>query len=69
MRQLIIDIEGYSSKEEKVLQMLKAMGIPYRTSEHQTIQEYNQEIDEAIKDFNRGSFITADELKKQSKQW
>jgi predicted transcriptional regulator len=38
-------------------------------TERQSLDEYNQDIDEALEDFARGNFITAEELKERSKKW
>jgi hypothetical protein len=71
MRQVIINLETEHnhSKKDEFLKMLENMGIEYQTSERQTLEEYNQEIDEAIDDFEKGNFIPVDQLKEQSKSW
>lgn len=33
------------------------------------LDEYNQEIDEALEDFARGNFVTAKELKERPNKW
>lgn len=42
------------------------MGIEYQTSERQSLEEYNHEINEAETEIVRGGFITAEDLKKRS---
>lgn len=71
MRQLIIDLDSEKNhpKEDEVLRILQNMGIEFMTSERQSLEEYNREIDEAVKDFENGNFITVDQLKEQSKSW
>ncbi len=71
MRQLIIDLEteNNQAKKNEVLQMLEKMGIEYQTSERQSIQEYNREIEEAEQEIERGEFTTGEDLKKESRSW
>lgn len=71
MRQLIIDLDSEKNhpKEDEVLRILQNMGIEFMTSERQSLEEYNREIDEVVKDFENGNFITVDQLKEQSKSW
>ena len=45
------------------------MGIEYQTSERQSLEEYNDEIKEAEKEIVRGEFITAQNLKKETRLW
>ncbi len=71
MRQLIIDLstENNQSKKDEVLKILENMGIEYHTSERQSLEEYNDEISEAELQIARGEFITAVNLKKESRSW
>lgn len=71
MRQLIInlDTENNQSKKDKVLSMLEDMGVEYQTSERQSLEEYNDEINEAENEIARGEFISAENLKKESRSW
>ncbi len=71
MRQLIINLttENNQSKKDKVLKMLEDMGIEYHTSERQSLEEYNDEINEAEKEIARGEFIPAEDLKKEARTW
>ena len=71
MRQLIINLstENNQSKKAEVLKMLENMGIEYHTSERQSLEEYNDEISEAEEQIARGEFITAENLKKESRSW
>ena len=71
MRQLIIDLEteNNQAKKDEVLQLLEKMGVEYQTSERQSIEEYNREIEEAEAEIKRGEFITSEDLKKEARSW
>jgi len=71
MRHLIIDLEteNNQAKKDEVLKLLEKMGVEYQTSERQSIEEYNLEIDEAEAEIERGEFITAADLKKEARSW
>jgi hypothetical protein len=73
MQQIVIDFDAVNNedqaKKEQVVRMLTDLGIEYHITERQSLEEYNQEIDEALEDFARGHFITAEELKERSKKW
>jgi hypothetical protein len=67
MRHLIIDLEteNNQAKKDDVLKFLEEMSVEYHTSERQSLEEYNREIDEAEAEIERGEFITAEDLKKK----
>ena len=71
MRHLIIDLETENNhaKKDDVLKFLEEMGVEYHTSERQSLEEYNREIDEAEAEIERGEFITAEDLKKEARSW
>ncbi len=71
MRQLIINLgtEKNQSKKDQILKMLENMGIEYQTSERQSLEEYNDEIKEAEEEIAKGEFITAENLKKETRLW
>jgi hypothetical protein len=71
MRQLIINLEteNNQAKKDEVLKMLEDMGVEYQTSQRQSLEEYNREIDEAEAEIERGEFITAEDLKKEARSW
>jgi hypothetical protein len=71
MRHLIIDLEteNNQAKKDDVLKFLEEMGVEYQTSERQSLEEYNQEIDEAEAEIERGEFVTAEDLKKEAISW
>ncbi len=71
MRHLIIDLEteNNQAKKDDVLKFLEEMSVEYRTSERQSLEEYNQEIDAAEAEIERGEFITAEDLKKEARSW
>lgn len=71
MRQLIINLnsENNQSKKDQVLKMLESMGIEYQTSERQSLEEYNHDINEGEAEIANGEFITAENLKKEARSW
>lgn len=71
MRHLIIDLEteNNQAKKDDVLKFLEEMGVEYHTSERQSLEDYNQEIEEAEAEIERGEFITAEDLKKEARSW
>ncbi len=71
MRHLIFDLEteNNQAKKNEVLKLLENMGVEYQTSERQSIEEYNREIDDAEAEIGRGEFITAEDLKKEALSW
>ena len=71
MRQLIInlDTENNQSKKVEVINMLEDMGVEYQTSERQSLEEYNNELQDAEAEIAKGEFITAENLKKESRSW
>ena len=69
---LIIDFDNINdnSKKEWLLRTLKLMGIAFQTSEKpQTLDEYNQDIEDGNAEIERGDFITAADLKKEASKW
>jgi predicted transcriptional regulator len=69
---LIIDFDGITdpTKKDWLLDTLRIMNIKFHTAEkRQTIEEYNQELAEGEADYEKGNFITTDELKKRIKKW
>lgn len=71
MRQLIIDLstENNQSKKDQVLKMLENMGIEYHTSERQSLEEYDDEINKSEEEIAKGEFINAENLKKEFRSW
>jgi hypothetical protein len=73
MQQIVIDFNEINSedqaKKDKVVKILNDLGVDFHITERQTLDEYNQEIDQALEDFEKGNFITAEELKERSKKW
>lgn len=69
MRQLIIDLstEKNQSKKNQILEVLEDMGIEFRTTERQSLEEYNNEIAEAEEEIEKGDFISAEDLKKEAR--
>ena len=73
MQQIVIDFDAISNedqaKKDQVVRILNDLGIGFHITERQSLDEYNQEIDEALEDFAHGNFITAEQLREQSKKW
>ena len=70
--QLIIDIDSIKekTKREWLLNTLRMMNIGFKTADRsQTLEEYNLEIEEGEAEIERGEFITAADLKKESTSW
>lgn len=69
---LIIDIDSINeeSKRQWLLNTLRMMNIGFKTGENvQTLEEYNFEISEGEAEIERGEYVTADQLKKESSSW
>ena len=73
MQQIVIDFDAVNNedraKKDQVVKILTDLGIGFHITERQSLDEYNQEIDQALEDFAAGNFITAEELKERSKKW
>jgi hypothetical protein len=70
MRQLVIDLdEKDQDKENLVVKILDGLGLHYQTYDRQTIEEYNDEIDESVAQYARGEFISMEELEKRAQKW
>ena len=54
-------------QEKAVIAFLKEQHISF--SQRQTLEEYNQELDENDASIDRGEFITNDNLKNEIKGW
>jgi hypothetical protein len=69
---LIIDFDGIndSSKQDWLLQTLKLMGIGFQTAEKpQTLEEYNEDLEEGEAEVEKGNFVTNEQLKNEIKSW
>jgi len=69
---LIIDIDNIKeqTKKEWLLNTLRLMNIGFKTGEsRQTIEEYNLEIEEGEAEIDRGEFVTAEQVRKDSVSW
>ncbi|MCO5237794.1 MAG: hypothetical protein M9933_16160 [Chitinophagaceae bacterium] len=70
--ELIIDFDNIqdSSKKKFLLRTLKFLGINYKTSEgHQTLEEYNDDLEAGDDEIEKGKFTTAVDLKKEAQKW
>lgn len=69
---LIIDIDSINdlNKKEWLMNTLQLMNIHFNTlDKRQTLEEYNLDISEAEAEIERGEYITADNLKRESRVW
>lgn len=69
---LIIDFDKIndSSKKEWLIRTLKLMGINFYTSEKpQTLDEYNEDLEAGNKEIEKGQYISATDLKKETGEW
>jgi hypothetical protein len=69
-----IIVSLHDKQEEKVLlAFLESLAYKYRQYDDygkpQTIEEYNQEIEDAEAEIKAGKFITQDELEKEMQTW
>lgn len=73
MQQIVIDFDEVNNddqaKKDQVVRILSDLGIDFHITQRQSLDEYNQEIDQALEDFAAGRFTTAEELKERSKKW
>jgi hypothetical protein len=70
--ELIIDFDNIKdpAKKEWLLHTLKLMDIGFQASEKpQTLAEYNIDLEEGNAEIERGEFITAEDLKAESRKW
>jgi predicted transcriptional regulator len=58
------------AEKKSVIQMLKTFLQGRKENDkYITLEQYNKELQEAEEEFERGDYITHDELLKQIKQW
>ena len=70
--ELIIDFDSIkdSSKKEWLLSTLKLMDINFHSTEKpQSLEEYNEDLEEGNAEIESGDFITAGDLKKETGKW
>jgi hypothetical protein len=70
--ELVIDFDKIKDpvKKEWLLHTLKLMGIGFQATEkRQTLAEYNQELESGYAEIEKGNFITAEDLKIESRKW
>lgn len=58
-----------SSQKEIIISLLKAFVQPVENNEHISVEQYNEEIDEAMEEIKRGESFTHEEVVKMSKEW
>ncbi|MES2279520.1 MAG: hypothetical protein V4592_26035 [Bacteroidota bacterium] len=70
--ELIIDFDKIKDpgKKEWLLRTLKLMGIDFQATEKpQTFNQYNKDLEQGDAEIERGDFITAEDLKIESRKW
>ena len=69
---ILIDFDSINdaSKKEWLLRTLKLMEIGFQTIDRpQTVEEYNQELEEGEAEILKGNFITNEQLRKEIAKW
>ncbi len=56
-------------QKKSLLNMIKTFVKPEERTENLTIEQYNQELMEAEAEYERGEYITHEEMTRQIKQW
>lgn len=70
--ELIIDFDRISdsAKKQFLLETLKFLGVPFKTSGNpQTLEEYNKELEEGDAEIERGKYIAMEDLLKEMERW
>jgi hypothetical protein len=68
------ELLGYFSRldepqKKSLLELMKTFLKPAESLQRVTIEQYNQEINEAIKRVERGEYTTLEELEKEMQSW
>lgn len=72
---ITIDLEAFDRcKQDWLLNTLKYAQIPFEKDveeewAEEEIKAYNKDLDEADAEFERGEFLTMEEVKEQMKSW
>jgi hypothetical protein len=69
---ILIDFDGINdpSKKKWLLRTLKLMGIGFQTiNRPQTLEEYNQELEEGEAEILMGNYVTTEQLRKEIVKW
>lgn len=67
---ITIDLEAVNGKQHSLLDFLKREEIPFEEEwDEETIKAYNKDIDEAEVEFERGEFLTMEEVEKEIENW
>lgn len=70
--ELIIELDNIKDPNKKawLLNTLKLMDIGFHESERrQTLEEYNEELEERDAEIDHGEYTTAEELKIKMRKW
>jgi len=57
------------AEKKSVIQMLKTFLQGRKQEAYTTLEEYNKELEEAEEEYQRGEFISHEEMVKQIKKW
>lgn len=57
------------AEKESVLQLLKTFINGKQNPERVTLEQYNQEIDEALAEVAAGNYISQEEMEKEAAKW
>jgi hypothetical protein len=68
--ELIIEFDKIqdTSKKKFLLETLKFLGIQFKTTERQTLEQYNKELEDADAEIDRGNYITMEDLLKETER-
>lgn len=72
MQIIAIDLQNISAgTKEWLLNTLNFVGVPYvvQEVEPQTLEEFNKDLEEGEAEFERGEFISHEELIKKAQKW
>lgn len=70
--ELVIDFDSIQdlSKRKFLLNTLKFLDVKFKTLEQpQTLKEYNDELERADAEIDKGNYTTMDDLLKEMEQW
>lgn len=58
-----------TGQKKSIIGMIKSFLQPIEKKERISIEQYNQELDEAMARIDAGKFTTQEELEKESEKW
>lgn len=71
---IVIDLEAIEpGKKDWLLNTLNYGGIPFAETEPEwtepEIEEHNREIDQAVAEYERGEYLTMEQVEKETVKW